>query len=310
MASDNTAHANGGPTASDVAPENVGDALRGATARLRDGGSPTPRLDAEVLLAHVLGRERSWLLAHPEAPVDDAGGFASAVARRAGGEPVAYIRGFKEWDSLRIRTDARALIPRPETELLLEAAIAEVAARLTRDDMPLVAWEVGTGSGAVAVALALRFRQALTLGRLTLVASDASPEALELAAENLSAHGVAGLVQLACADLLTPAGASLPRPDVVIANLPYVPTRNVEDGGGSLDHEPRAALDGGPDGLDVIRRLMAVVAERAAAGATLLLEIGAGQADAVRALVPAGSSVVTGADLAGIERVVRIGLAD
>jgi release factor glutamine methyltransferase len=290
--------------------DSVGTALARATVTLREAGSPTPRLDAEVLMAHVLGRERSWLLAHPEAPVPAADGFAAAVARRADGEPVAYIRGFKEWNSIRIRTDARALIPRPETELLLESTIAEVAARLTRDDAPLVAWEVATGSGALAVALALRFRQALTLRRLTLVASDASPEALELAAENFAAHGVEGLVQLACADLLEPAGATLPRPDVVVANLPYVPTPEVAEGGGSLDHEPRMALDGGPDGLDVIRRLLADIGARAASGATVLLEIGAGQADAVRALAPADAVVATSADLAGIERVVRIGLAD
>jgi release factor glutamine methyltransferase len=311
VAPDNTPRATGSPV-NDPTPGDLGDALRGATARLRDAGSPTPRLDAELLLAHVLDRERSWLLAHPEAPLgsDHAQRFATAVARRATGEPVAYIRGFKEWRSLRIRTDARALIPRPETELLLEAAVAELAARLTRNDAPIVAWEVATGSGAVAVAMAIRFREALKLGRLTLVASDASPEALELAAENLAAHGVEHLVQLACADLLAPAGTSLPRPDVVVANLPYVPTAEVAAAGGSLDHEPRLALDGGADGLEVIRRLLAGLPRRAAPRATALLEIGAGQADLVRAMAPRVASVATSADLAGIERVVRIGLAD
>ena len=99
-------------------------------------GSPSARLDAEVLLAHATGRDRSWILAHPEAELDaDAGAaFAASLDRRAQGEPIAYIRGFKEWRSLRIRTDARALIPRPETELLAEAAMAEIADRLTRDD--------------------------------------------------------------------------------------------------------------------------------------------------------------------------------
>ena len=97
------------------------------------------------------------------------------VERRAVGEPIAYIRGFKEWLSLRIATDPRALIPRPETELLAEAAIGEIAARLVRDDATVQVWEVATGSGAVALAIALRFRAALSLGRLHLAASDLSP---------------------------------------------------------------------------------------------------------------------------------------
>jgi release factor glutamine methyltransferase len=286
----------------------VAGALVEGRSALAGAGSPTPRLDAEVLLAHVLGRERSWLLAHPEAVVDDVSAWTDALARRVAGEPVAYIRGFKEWRSLRIRTDARALIPRPETELLAEAAIAEIAVRLTRDDAPVVAWDVATGSGAVSVALALRFRSAVTLGRLRLVASDVSSDALELAAENLQAHLVAPLVDLSCADLLEPAGGTLPRPDVVVANLPYLTRAEVEAGSGSLAHEPRLALDGGADGLDVVRRLIAELPGSAAADATALLEIGAGQAPAVGALAPTGASVSVESDLAGIDRVVRIAL--
>jgi release factor glutamine methyltransferase len=288
----------------------VGEALSGARAALHDAGSPSPRLDAEVLLAHVIGRDRAWLLAHPEEEVEHAEAWERALARRAGGEPVAYIRGYREWRSLRIRTDARALIPRPETELLAEAAIAEIAGRLTRDGEAVVAWEVATGSGAVATALGLRFRSALALGRLRLIASDVSPDALELAAENLAGHGVDSLVDLACADLLEPAGSSLPRPDVVIANLPYVATAEVDAGTGSLAHEPRLALDGGPDGLGVVRRFVSSLPSRVAPGASVLLEIGVGQADAVRELAPPGTSVSLEADLGGIERIVRFGLSD
>jgi release factor glutamine methyltransferase len=287
----------------------VARAVAGGRRRLREAGSPTPRLDAEVLLAHVLGRDRSWLLAHPEATVVEERAWSEALARRAGGEPVAYIRGFKEWRSLRIRTDPRALIPRPETELLAEAAIDEIAARLTGDDAPVVAWDVATGSGALGVALALRFRSALTLGRLRLVASDVSAEALELAAENLEGHGVGSLVDLACTDLLEAAGGSLPRPDVVAANLPYVPRDEVEAATGSGAHEPCLALDGGTDGLDVLRRFLAELPDHLAPGGAALLEIGAGQADAVRRAAPAGASVAARRDLAGIERVVRIGTA-
>ncbi|MEO6294846.1 MAG: HemK/PrmC family methyltransferase [Candidatus Limnocylindria bacterium] len=284
----------------------MGDVLADARLRLRDAGSPSPRLDAEVLLAHVTGRDRAWLLAHPEAPLREFEAFEAGLERRVAGEPVAYIRGFKEWRSLRIRTDTRALIPRPETELLAEAAMTEIAARLARDAEPVIAWDVATGSGAVALTLALRFHRALELGRLRLLASDASADALELAAENLAAHGVEGLVSLACADLLDPAGGTLPWPDVIVANLPYVASAEVDARQGSLGYEPRVALDGGSDGLDLLRRLLADLPRRAASGATALLELGVGQVDAVTALAPAGASVSVVADLAGLDRVVRI----
>ena len=285
----------------------VGDLLAGATAALRESGSPTPRLDAEVLLAHASGCERSWLLAHPEAVVGDAP-FEELLTRRLAGEPIAYLRGYKEWRSLRIRTDARALIPRPETELLFELAVDEIRARMARDGEPIVAWEPATGSGAVTLALALRFREAIALGRLRLIASDISADALELAAENLQSHGVQALVDLACADLLEPAGTSLPRPDVVIANLPYVPTDEALAPERGLGHEPRVAIDGGQDGLEVLRRLLESGGERLAPGGTLLLEIGIGQAEAVGGLAPSGVTVSVERDLAGIERVVRIQL--
>ena len=288
----------------------IGPFLTDATERLRAAGSPTARLDAEVLVAHVTGRDRAWVLAHPEANLDaeTASALRAAVDRRVAGEPIAYIRGFKEWQSLRIQTDPRALIPRPETELLAEATIAEIAARLTRDTEPVVAWEVATGSGAVALALAIRFRSALALGRLTLIASDASPEALELAAENLAAHGVAGLVTLACADLLEPAGGSLPRPDVTVANLPYVASAEVDARQGSLGYEPRIALDGGPDGLVLLRRLFAELPIRVAPGASVLLEIGVGQVEHIEAMAPPGASVTVVPDIAGLDRVVRVGM--
>ena len=286
----------------------VRDLLSGAIAALREGGSPTPRLDAELLLAHATGRDRGWLLAHPEADVS-ADAFGALLDRRLAGEPIAYLRGFKEWRSLRIRTDARALIPRPETELLYELALDEIRARMARDGEPIVAWEPATGSGAVTLALALRFREAISLGRLRLIASDISPDALELAAENLEAHGVQQLVDLACADLLEPAGRSLPRPDVVVANLPYVPTDEALAPERGLGHEPRVAIDGGPDGLVVLRHLFEMLPGRVAPGATLLLEIGIGQAEAIGALAPAGASVSVEPDLAGVDRVVRVRLA-
>lgn len=292
--------------------EEVGQALASAAGRLRQAQLPTPRLDAEVLLAHVLDRDRSWLLAHPEAPTSeaDADAYRTLVDRRAAGEPVAYLRGFKEWRSLRIRTDPRALIPRPETELLLEAAIDEIEARLARADASMIAWELATGSGALALALALRFAVPIRDGRLRLIASDVSVDALGLAAENLAEHGVTDLVELVGTDLLEPAGGAPPAPDVVVANLPYVPSAEVDARQGSLRFEPRIALDGGPDGLVLLRRLLASLPARVAPSATVVLELGVAQAEAVRALAPAGASVAVVPDLAGLDRVVRIGMAD
>lgn len=289
-------------------PSTIGAALAEATARLRAARSPTPRLDAEVLIAHVIGRDRSSVLAHPEAPLEQRAELEAVLERRAGGEPVAYIRGFKEWHSLRIRTDARSLIPRPETELLADAAIAEIQSRLAV--RPVVAWDVATGSGAVAVLLALRFRAAIEDGRLAIAATDASADALGLASENLAEHGVVGVVTVALADLLEPAGEALPRPDVVVANLPYVTSAEVDARQGSLGFEPRIALDGGPDGLALLRRLLAGLPDRAASGATVLLEIGADQAEAVSELAPAGASVSIVPDLAGLDRVVRVEMPD
>jgi release factor glutamine methyltransferase len=277
----------------------------------RDAGIPSPRLDAELLVGHAFGRDRAWLHAHPDAELgpDEAILLAGWITRRAAGEPIAYIRGFKEWLSLRIATDSRALIPRPETELLVEAAIAEIAGRLVRDGTTVEAWEVATGGGAVALGLALRFRTAIALGRLRLAASDLSAEALELASENLAAHGVGGTVTLACGDLLEPAALPSGRADVLVANLPYLTSAEVETGNGSLAWEPRRALDGGPNGLDLLRRLIVALPTGVAEGGVALLEIGEGQAPPVRemlAALPLRASVTTLLDLAGIERVVRV----
>jgi release factor glutamine methyltransferase len=282
-----------------------------AATALRAAGTPSPRLDAELLVGHAFGRDRAWLYAHPDAELgaSEATLLAGWIERRSAGEPIAYIRGFKEWLSLRIATDARALIPRPETELLVEAAVNEIAGRLVRDGTTLSTWEVATGSGAVALALALRFRTAIALGRLRLAASDLSADALELASENLAAHGVGGTVTLACGDLLEPAALPGDRADVLIANLPYLTSAEVEAGSGSLAWEPRRALDGGPDGLDLLRRLIGALPTGLAAGGVALLEVGEQQAAPVRDMVaalPVEATVGTQLDLAGIERVVRV----
>jgi release factor glutamine methyltransferase len=314
-----------GPERTRVADLRAGALMASASARLTDAGSETARLDAELLVSHAFARDRTWLHAHPDATLDEEGAreLDGLIARRAAGEPVAYIRGFKEWFGLRVATDPRALIPRPETELLAESAIAEIAARLVRDGEVVSVWDVATGSGAVALALALRFRAALTLGRIHIVASDLSADALELASENLAAHGVAQLVTLQVSDLLGVegnAGNAGDRPgdrplraDLVTANLPYVTTAEVEAAPGSLAYEPRLALDGGPDGLDVLRRLMGQLPARLTPGGVALLEVATRQAPAVRdeaERLPISVAVTQIPDLAGIERVVRIARLD
>jgi release factor glutamine methyltransferase len=291
-------------------PPTVASSLELAVSRLRAARSPTARLDAEVLLARVTERDRTWVLAHPEAELDPGqhASFSAAVDRRAAGEPIAYIRGFKEWHSLRIATDPRALIPRPETELLADAALAEVLAREAAASASVVVWEVGTGSGAVAVMLAKGLQDRVAADRVRLIATDISPEALALAAENLAAYGVEASVTLAVADLLEPAGGELPLADVIVANLPYVASAEVDGRHGSLGFEPRIAVDGGADGLEVLRRLFSDLASRAAPGATVLLETGIGQAEAVRSMVPEGATVRLVPDLAGLDRVVQVQL--
>jgi release factor glutamine methyltransferase len=189
--------------------------------------------------------------------------------------------------------------------------MSEIAARLVRDCDPVQAWEVATGSGAVALAVALRFRTAIALGRLRLAASDLSAEALELASENLAAHGLGGLVTLACGDLLEPAALPGGRADLLVANLPYLTSAEVASGTGSLAWEPARALDGGSDGLDLLRRLIPELPRSLAPGGVAFLEVGRGQAEAVRGLVddlPVRTAVTTMPDLAGIERVIRVAL--
>jgi release factor glutamine methyltransferase len=290
----------------------VGELLADAVARLRDAGSDTPRLDAELLLARVLGMDRTGVIAHPDAPVgpDAAAAFAADVERRATGEPVAYIRGLKEFHGVAFATDRRALIPRPDTEVLVDAAVDEVVARLAggaagrRGGLRIV--DVGTGTGAIAIAVAIALRRRRALDAVAITAVDVSPDAVALARENAAAHGLLDAIDVRTSDLV---GSDDGPFDLVLANLPYIPSATVDTLGGSADHEPRLALDGGPDGLEVIRRLLALLPAVLPGDGTALLEIGADQgetaADAARAAVP-GAAVDVLPDLAGRPRVLRI----
>ena len=201
-------------------------------------------LDADVLLAHALGVAKEQLYAHPEAAVDDAHevSFRALLDRRAAGEPVAYLRGWKEFYGLRFFVDPRVLIPRPETETLVEAILAS-GARLVAD--------IGTGSGAIAVALAV------SEPGVRVLATDVSPEVLAVARRNVEAHGVADRVELRQGDLLAPIREPV---DAVAANLPYLTEASVAQWTGertSLAFEPRSAVLAGVDGLSLIRRAIA-----------------------------------------------------
>lgn len=287
--------------------------LREATSRLRDAGSGTPRLDAELLLGNVLDLDRTRVIAHADAPVGDgqAARFRELVERRAAGEPVAYIRGIKEFHGLAYSVDRRALIPRPETERLVDLAEDAIARRLTTvprppGTAPLLVVDVGTGSGAVAVALAVALRRRGMLGAVSILATDVSEEALGLAAENVVSHVVADSVRLERADLMPRDGMLY---DIVVANLPYVRSAVLPTLPVATSFEPAAALDGGPDGLMVVRRLLALLPSRLAPDGLALLEIGADQGEAIVAAaldaLPGWRCTVE-TDLAGLPRVARI----
>ncbi len=295
------------------APASVAELVRRASERLAASGSTSPRLDAELLMGTALGIDRVGVLTHPDAPAGSGAtaAFEGYVARREAGEPVAYIRGFREFHGQALVTDPRALIPRPETELLVDEALAWITARLTAAPRPaamppLRVADVGTGTGSIAVALIAALRRRRMDQHVTVVAVDISTDALALAKENAVGHGVADRMVFREGDLL-PVGDT---PYAVIcANLPYVATAVMDGLAKDLAFEPRLALDGGPDGLDEIRRLLDRLPKVLEHDGIALLEIGWDQGEtmiaAVEALLPGWRCAVQ-PDLAGIPRLARV----
>jgi release factor glutamine methyltransferase len=267
----------------------VRDLLQRAAQTLAAQGLGTPRLDAEVLLATALATDRSALYVHLTDPVPPpaAAGFAALLARRLRREPVAYLAGAQEFWSLPFAVTPDVLIPRPETELLVEIVRA-----LPLPPAPSLC-DLGTGSGCIAVALA----RELPAARLWAV--DVSMRALAVARRNAARHGVADRIAFIASDLCTAIAA---RFDAIVSNPPYVAEGAVERG--EVAWEPGVARFGGADGLVVVRRLLSEAAARLRPGGWLVVEIGAGQQAAVDAAARhAGwKSVGFRTDLAGIPR--------
>jgi release factor glutamine methyltransferase len=282
--------------------QTVGDVLAGARAVLEAAGVPEPRREAEELYAALVGRATSaaWLERGQPAPASLRARLEAAARRRADGWPQAYAAGRANFRGHWLSVDRRVLIPRPETEGLVDVVLAWMReGGAERGGRPTVA-DVGTGSGAIAVALALES----PAGRI--VATDRSPGALEVAGANVAEHGVASRVSLVRGDLLGPLGSGWC--DVVVSNPPYVTTGDWERlQPGVRDHEPREALDGGPDGLEAIRELVLSARAALGAGGLLALEVDAPRAERVAELVVAAGFVSHTVldDLFGRPRYVR-----
>lgn len=306
---------------------NLGEALRDGRRYLAGLGLEEASLEAEVLLRHWLGVSRAFLFSHLDDPLPAAGpvkgrlsgepetSYQALLDRRAAREPLAYITGTKEFFGLELHVDRRVLIPRPETETLVGECLRLLQGR--GNLAPIIA-DVGTGSGAIAVALASR------LPHSRIYAIDSSAEALEVAGLNCERHGVDERVALLHGDLLEP----LPEPaDIIVSNPPYIPSDVIGTLAPEVSvYEPRAALDGGPDGLDVVRRLLEQVGGAGSnprdcdgegligrpvlrPGGWILLEIGWDQGtEAMRIAAEAiqGASCRVVRDLAGRDRVLVV----
>jgi release factor glutamine methyltransferase len=270
------------------------DVLQWTTARFEERAISSPRLDAELLAAHAFGLSRVQLYTQFDRPLsaEELAAFRELVKRRQAGEPVAYLTGHKEFWSLDLVVDRRVLIPRPDTETAVEEALA----RLTAGEPARVA-DVGTGSGAIALALAS------TRPELAVFASDLSEEALAVARANAERLGLA--VTFVQGSLLAPLAPFAPF-DLVVANLPYVRAGDLAGLPPEVRFEPASALDGGGDGLDLVRALVGEASGALRPGGRLVLEIGAGQAAAASEMCRAAGFEDVGihADLGGIERVV------
>jgi release factor glutamine methyltransferase len=274
--------------------------LLSKTARiLADAGKPDARLEAEVLIRHILSIDRARFFASLQEAVSasDETNISKLALRRADGEPLAYLTGHREFYGLDLEVNPHVLIPRQETETLVDLALDFV--RSTDQSSPRIV-DVGTGSGAIILALGANLPQA------SLFASDIDPEALQTARRNAERHGLSDRLRLISCDLLSAVTGEY---DLVTANLLYVPSAVVNGLSVELRHEPRHALDGGVDGADVIRRLIRQLPPLLAPEGCVLLELDPGQTDTVSSLLAealTGSQPFVRKDLAGFDRFVQV----
>jgi release factor glutamine methyltransferase len=293
----------------------VRTALKQGIAQLREAGVASYTLAAELLLLHVLGRNRTWLYAHPEENIaePDTHQFFALVKRRAAGEPTQYLTGKQEFWGLEFEVTPDVLIPRPETEHVVEVALDRLALRELHAGRPqktlgegLRIADVGTGSGCIAIALAKELPVA------AFVATDISPVALAVAERNAHRHGVANRIQFVESDLLSAVRelattSQAPAFDLIASNPPYVGQREADSLAREVrEHEPARALFGGEEGYELYAELVAQSAAQLKAGGILVLELGHNSIPAVQPLLDAsqwaGVSVTN--DLAGIPRVI------
>jgi release factor glutamine methyltransferase len=274
------------------------EVIRWTVARFTERGLDTPRLDAELLVAQALGLSRVQLYVQFDRPLLPAelGDIRALIKRRQAGESVAYLLGKKEFWGLEFAVDARVLVPRPDTETLVEEARERLDEAAREAASERIA-DVGTGSGAIALTLA-KLRPAAAV-----FAADVSPDALAVARAN--SDRLALPVTFVEGDLTAPLAPHAPFA-LIVANLPYIPSGDLAALPPEVRAEPALALDGGADGLSLVRRLIAAAPDLLAAGGALALEIGAGQAPATVELLQAAgfADVRTRRDLGGVERVV------
>jgi release factor glutamine methyltransferase len=280
----------------------ISETLRRATARLRESGTADPQLAAQSLLAAALGCDRTYLIVNFRQPLDEnqLARYGALVRRRAAGEPLQYITGHQEFFGLEFEVTPDVLIPRPETELLVEEVVRLASSPAAFDGCAPLIIDVGTGSGCLAVTLARELPGA------RVIASDISPAAILIAHRNARRHGLAERIDFVIADLLE-AFAPLPRADFIVSNPPYVAAHELPMLQREVrEWEPHVALTDGADGLSFYRRLLNEAATRLRPGGYLICELGYTQSEAVADLVDdsrwAAPRLID--DLAGIPRAI------
>lgn len=279
----------------------VRGALREAIAHLARANTPSHTLAAELLLMHVLGRDRAWLYSHPEAPIaaELSEKFTEVIAQRARGVPVQYLTGVQEFWGLPFEVTPAVLIPRPETEHLIEVTLERLGAKRRHEGLRLA--DIGTGSGCIAVALATELPAA------EILATDISAAALEVARRNAQRHVVSERIHFVECDLLPSSETSTPPFDVVASNPPYVPQSDESQLQPEVRlHEPPQALFAGQDGTEIYPRLIATAAQCLHSGGLLVLEIGFGAIKSIRPFLASTSwnDIRITNDLAAIPRVL------